>query len=71
MARLTPPGFEGRWFGLFAFSNKATAFLAPLLIAGLTIVTQSQRIAMPVIVLFLAAGYICLRRVPADLGPQP
>ncbi|WP_084140348.1 MFS transporter [Brevundimonas nasdae] len=70
MARLTPTGFEGRWFGLFAFSNKATAFLAPLLIAGLTMVTQSQRIAMPVIVLFLAAGYICLRRVPADLEPQ-
>lgn len=65
MAALTPVGFEGRWFGLFAFSNKATAFLAPLIIAGLTVVTDSQRIAMPVIVCFLAAGFLCLKTVPA------
>ena len=72
MAELTPPGFEGRWFGLFAFSNKATAFLAPLIIAGLTMATQSQRIAMPVIVAFLAAGFVCLRTVPpiARKGPS-
>jgi UMF1 family MFS transporter len=70
MAALTPPGFEGRWFGLFAFSNKATAFLAPLTIAGLTLVAQSQRIAMPVIVVFLVLGFLCLRTVPAVLATK-
>lgn len=64
MAGLTPAGFEGRWFGLFAFSNKATAFLAPLIIAGLTVITQAQWIAMPVIVAFLGAGFVCLKTVP-------
>lgn len=65
MAELIPAGEEGRWFGLFAFSNKATAFAAPLTIAALTQVVGAQSVAMPVIVLFLAAGWVVLQGVPA------
>jgi len=66
MAELAPPEEEGRWFGLFALSNKATAFAAPLVIGVLTAATREQRIAIPVIVVFLIAGALILRRTPAS-----
>jgi len=41
-------------FGLYAFSGKATAFLAPLLVSLFTYVFQSQRIGvLPIIGLFI------------------
>ena len=41
-------------FGLYALSGKATAFLAPFLIATVTAATGSQRIGIsPLIVMFL------------------
>ncbi|MBP7241600.1 MFS transporter [Amaricoccus sp.] len=44
----------GQAFGLFALSGKATAFLAPALIAAVTAATGSQRLGLsPVILLFL------------------
>lgn len=70
MAQLAPPEEEGRWFGLFALSNKATAFAAPLVIGALTAATQEQRIAIPVILVFLVAGAVALRRTPAGSGPS-
>ncbi len=43
-------------FGLYALSGKATAFLAPLLIATVTDVTGNQRLGIsPLIVMFLLA----------------
>lgn len=65
MAKLAPPHEEGRWFGLFALSNKATAFAAPLMIGALTAATQEQRIAIPVILAFLVAGAWMLSKTPA------
>ena len=56
LARLAPPDRMTQYFGLFAFSGKATAFLAPLLIAGITQATGSQRWGVAVTALFLAAG---------------
>lgn len=64
LAKLAPQDEIGRWFGLFAFSNKATAFAAPLLIAGLTLIVKDQRVTIPVVLVFLVAGLICLRKVP-------
>ena len=43
LARLAPPEKITQFFGLFAFSGKVTAFLAPFLVATLTAVTGSQR----------------------------
>ncbi|WP_025897246.1 MFS transporter [Sneathiella glossodoripedis] len=56
LARLSPPAKTGEFFGLFAFSGKATAFLAPFLIGVVTDVTGQQRPAMIVIFVLLIVG---------------
>lgn len=56
LARLAPEEKITQFFGLFAFSGKVTAFLAPLLVATLTALTDSQRIGMSAIALFLITG---------------
>ena len=65
MARLAPPGEEGRWFGLFGLAGRATSFAAPALIAVLTSATGDQRAAVPVVLGFLALALLVLVRVPA------
>ena len=60
LARLAPPDRSAQFFGLFAFSGKVTAFLAPLLIALVTQISDSQRLGMSMILLFLVAGIILL-----------
>ena len=56
VARLSPADQVGAFFGLFAFSGKATAFVAPLLIGVVTSLTGQQRPAMIVIFFFLIIG---------------
>lgn len=65
LTHLAPPDKMTQFFGLFAFSGKVTAFLAPFAIATITAVTGDQRIGMAVIVLFLVAGFLLLLRVNA------
>ncbi|TNE41725.1 MAG: MFS transporter [Alphaproteobacteria bacterium] len=60
MARLAPPHMITEFFGLFALSGKATAFLAPLLIGLATTVTQDPRVSMIVILAMLVVGLIIL-----------
>ena len=63
MVRHAEPGRATEAFGLYALSGKATAFLAPLLIAVATTVTGSARLGVfPVALLFLA-GLVLLRWV--------
>jgi MFS transporter, UMF1 family len=45
---------------LFAFSGKATAFLAPLSVALVTDIAASQRAGMASIPVFLVAGFLLL-----------
>lgn len=56
LARLAPPEKITQYFGLFAFSGKVTAFLAPFLVAFVTQVTGSQRIGMSAVLAFLVIG---------------
>ena len=63
MAQLAPESKRTQFFGLFAFSGKVTAFLAPFLVATVTAATSSQRLGMATILLFLMAGLILLNRV--------
>ncbi len=56
LARLAPPDKITQYFGLFAFSGKVTAFLAPFAVAFLTQETGSQRIGMSAILAFLLIG---------------
>lgn len=60
LARLAPPEKLAQYFGLFVFSGKATAFLAPLVIAVATTVSGSQRFGIATIILFLVAGLVCM-----------
>lgn len=56
MVRHTSEARATEGFGLYALSGKATAFLAPLLIASVTALTGDQRIGIsPLIVMFLLA----------------
>ncbi|RIA55280.1 MFS transporter [Dichotomicrobium thermohalophilum] len=69
MARIAPPDKSGEFFGLFAFSGKITAFAAPLLVAGVTALSDSQRIGIASIGVFLVAGFIAMLWVkPAPLS---
>jgi len=67
LARLAPRDKITQYFGLFAFSGKVTAFLAPLLVALVTTVSQSQRLGMSAIALFLIVGIALMLpvRMPA------
>lgn len=56
IARMAPPEKAGEFFGLFALSGKATAFVAPLLIGIVTSLTGQQRPAMIVIFTLLMIG---------------
>jgi len=69
MAELAPAGETGRWFGLYALSGKATAFMAPLIIAFGTTLIGDQRIAVAVSALFMIAGAAVLMKVP-ERAPQ-
>jgi UMF1 family MFS transporter len=63
MVRHTDPDNPTESFGLYGLSGRATAFIAPMLIGTVTVMTQSARIGIsPVIVLFLL-GLILLRWV--------
>ena len=56
MARLAPPDLTTEFFGLYALSGKATAFLAPLAVATATAFYASQRAGLLAIVIFLMVG---------------
>ncbi len=65
MVRHTDPSRPTEAFGLFALSGKATAFVAPALIALFSYLTGSVRLSyIPVIVLFIL-GLFLLRSVKA------
>jgi MFS transporter, UMF1 family len=56
VARLSPPSMISEVYGLYTLTGKATAFLAPFLIAVVTSATQNQRVGFAVILVFLVAG---------------
>ncbi len=63
LARLAPPDKMTQFFGLFAFSGKVTAFMAPFLIATVTAATGNQRAGMGAIALFLIVGMALMLKV--------
>jgi MFS transporter, UMF1 family len=56
MARLAPKEMMTEFFGLYAISGKATAFLAPLLIGLATAATGDARVSIAVIIVMLVVG---------------
>lgn len=68
LGRFVPPDKENEFYGFFAFSGKATAFLGPLLLGVFTDVFQSHRVGMSVVLLFFLAGGILLFAVDEQEG---
>jgi len=64
MAHLAPPGEVTAYFGLFAFSGRATGFLGPALLALVTAAADSQRAGMTVVLVMLGLGAAILASVP-------
>ena len=60
MAKLSPPAMATQFFGLYGLSGSITAFLAPLLVAVVTDITQSQRFGFASLVLLILAGGLML-----------
>src|SRR6185437_8300761 len=60
LARLAPPEKMTQYFGLFAFSGKVTAFLAPFAVAFATQESGSQRIGMAAVLAFLVVGGVMM-----------
>lgn len=65
MARVAPEHLRNEMFGLFALSGKATAFVGPLLVGWITVLSGSQRMGMTVIVALLAIGFVLMLSVPS------
>ena len=68
MGRFVPKNKETEFYGFYAFSGKATAFLGPLLMGVLTQAFQSQRIGMATVGLFFIVGGLLLRTVDEQKG---
>jgi len=63
MARLIPKGKENEFFGFFAFSGKATAFIGPLFLGLFTQIFNSQRVGIVIVIILFGIGSFLLTRV--------
>lgn len=64
LARSVEVEEAGRFFGLYALSGRATSFLAPMSVASLTLLTDSARIGMCALIVFLVVGFLILLTTP-------
>lgn len=64
LGHAAPEALRTEMFGLLALSGKVTAFIGPLLVAWVTLLTQSQRIGMSTIVVLFVIGFVLMLRVP-------
>ncbi|MCR9277762.1 MAG: MFS transporter [Pseudomonadaceae bacterium] len=74
MARLVPPTLATQFFGLYALSGTATAFLAPALVSLFTTAFDSQRAGFGSLMILLVAGFVGLmfvREEQATVAGQP
>lgn len=63
LGRFVPADKENEFFGFFAFSGKATAFLGPFLLGQATLLFHTQRAGVSTVLIFLAVGYGVLQTV--------
>jgi UMF1 family MFS transporter len=63
VGRIAPPGMTGEFYGLFALSGRATAWMAPMAIGIVTAASGSTRIGMACVLFFLVVGFILLWKV--------
>ena len=65
MAHMAPKSMRAEFFGLYALSGKATAFLGPAFLAWATVAFESQRTGMATIIVFFIIGMALMMKVPA------
>jgi UMF1 family MFS transporter len=70
LTRLTPPDQTGAFFGVYALSGVATAWLAPGLVSLMTRLTHSQKGGFAAIVILLAVGLAGLAFVRGGRAPH-
>jgi len=70
VTRLAPPDQMGQYFGLFSLSGKVTSFVAPFAIARVTEASESSRIGVSVILVFLVVGLAILTGVKEIRDPD-
>lgn len=68
LARFVPPDKETEFFGFFAFSGKATAFIGPLFFGLLTEAFETQRAGLAFVLLSFVIGGLLLMRVDEAEG---
>lgn len=64
LARSVTQEEAGRYFGIYALSGRVTSFLAPMAVATLTMYSDSARIGMSVLIVFLLIGLMLLLATP-------
>ena len=70
MARIAPRSMMSQFFGLYALSGTATAFLGHGLVALFTGLFHSQRVGVASLLLLLLAGWMVIRRVEERRAPE-
>ncbi len=70
MAHLAPAELRTEFFGLYALSGKATAFIGPLLVGWVTAMAASQRAGMATILIFLVVGLALMWGLKAGTRPR-
>ena len=60
VGRLAPESMSGEFFGLFALSGRATAWMAPFAIGVITTSTGSNRLGVACVLFFLVLGFCLL-----------
>jgi len=68
LGRFVPPNKENEFYGFFAFSGKFTAFMGPFLLGQLTVLFNSQRAGVAVVMLFFLVGGLLMMRVDEREG---
>ncbi|MBL6658171.1 MAG: MFS transporter [Flavobacteriales bacterium] len=63
MARITPKKNRNEFFGFYAFSGKATAFVGPLFFGMATSYFNTQQAGLFVVILLFSCGYLFLKKV--------
>lgn len=66
MSRLVPEGREAEFFGFYALCGKTGAIMGPFLFGTIADQTGSRRLAILLVIVFYATGYILLRRVEPE-----
>lgn len=70
IGRLAPEGMTGEFYGLFALSGRATAWMAPTAIGIITVATQSNRLGIACVLFFLVLGFCLLWTVREERSPS-